>query len=78
MKSEIIDLSDDNELQKIIGNATGSKKYNIIRDYILDVLSEQPITLSDGVKAIVDKRDALHIANKSATKKLHIYQKSNS
>ena len=32
-------------------------------------MGEQPITLSDGKQAIVDNRDALHIANKAADKK---------
>ena len=48
----------------------GAEKYKKIQEYILDVLSEQPIKLSDGKEAIVDKRDALHIANKAATRKV--------
>ena len=35
----------------------------------MDELSQQPIVLSDGRKAVVDKSDALHIANKSRSKK---------
>ena len=67
--SDTIDLSDDNDLSMRIKNQSGSKKYNIIRDYILETLSEQPIILSDGIVAKVDKSDALHLANKSANKK---------
>ncbi len=68
-ENKVIDLSQDNNLTKLIGNEKGANKYKIIRDYILDVLSEQPITLSDGKTAIVDRSDALHIANRSANKK---------
>ena len=64
-----IDLSDISTLSKRIGNVTGAKRYNIIRDFIMDELSQQPIVLSDGRKAVVDKSDALHIANKSRSKK---------
>lgn len=67
--SDIVDLSSDNELQKRVDGLYGAEKYKIIQEYILDVLSEQPIKLSDGKEAVVDKRDALHIANKSATRK---------
>lgn len=65
----IIDLSKDNELSNEIGELTGADKYKVIRDYILKTLDKQPILLSDGKKAIVDKSDALHIANKAANKK---------
>ena len=76
-ENKVIDLSQDNNLTKLIGNEKGANKYKIIRDYILDVLSEQPITLSDGKTAIVDRSDALHIANRSANKKnsIHIRNK---
>ncbi len=67
--SKVIDLSNDNDLSKIIGDSRGSEKYKAIQNYILDALGGQPITLSDGKKAVVDRSDALHIANKAANKK---------
>lgn len=68
-KNKIIDLSEDSELTKRVSGLNGSEKYKEIQKYILDVLSDQPIKLSDGKEAIVDRRDALHIANKSASRK---------
>ncbi len=68
-KNSIIDLSNNTELNNRILGEKGSEKYKTIRDYILEVLAEQPITLSDGKKAIVDRSDALHIANKSGAEK---------
>lgn len=65
----VIDLSKDNELSQMLTGVFGAEKYKTIQKYILEVLSNQPIKLSDGKKAIVDKSDALHIANKSGTKK---------
>ena len=49
---------------------TGAPKYNKIRDYILGLLGGHKIKLSDGKNAVVDKSDALHIANKAASKKI--------
>ncbi len=65
----IVDLSSDNELQKRVDGLYGAEKYKKIQEYILDILGEQPIKLSDGKEAVVDNSDALHIANKAATKK---------
>ena len=71
----VIDLSNDNELSKAVEGVFGSQRYTAIQKYILNALSEQPIVLSDGKRAIVDKRDALHIANKSGKEKTaHISQ----
>lgn len=65
----VIDLSENQKLIDRIGTARGSERYNIIREYILEELAEQPITLSDGRKAVVDKSDAKHIAARSWDKK---------
>jgi len=54
MSDETIDLTNDEDLSTRIANQRGSKKYKIIRDYILETLSEQPIILSDGILAKVD------------------------
>jgi len=62
-QESIIDLSDDNELTKLIGNKTGSAKYKVIQTYILDRLYGKNVSFSDGTNAIVDKSDAQHIAH---------------
>ncbi len=67
-EEDIIDLTPDNELQKQIKNIHGAEKYKKIQEYILSALG-QKIRLSDGKVAIVDRSDALHIANKSGTDK---------
>ena len=66
---EIIDLSLNNELSDVIKEMRGAPKYKAIANYILDVLGGENIELSDGKMAIVDKSDALHIANKSGSEK---------
>lgn len=65
----IIDLSDINEISEKVQGIYGSQKYKIIQQYILDVLGGEKVVLSDGKEALVDKSDALHIANKSANRK---------
>ena len=66
----VIDLSKDNRLLQMVGNLHGSARYNIIRDYILNELADQPIRMSDGKLAIVDRGDAQHIAKRSGDKKV--------
>ncbi len=66
---DVIDLTNDSDLAKLVEGVYGSEKYKRIQKYILDVLGDQPIVLSDGREAIVDNRDALHIANKSGAEK---------
>ncbi len=70
VNERVIDISDDSELSKKVKNLHGSKRYVTIKNYILDVLSEQPIKLSDGIQAYVDKSDARHISNKAGDKKV--------
>ena len=65
LKNIVVDLSKDNLLVSRIKGVYGAERYKIIRDYILDALGNEPIQLSDGKIVIVDKRDALHIANKA-------------
>lgn len=47
----------------------GAPKYKVIAEYIYDVLSGEPIIMSDGKSATVDRRDAAHIAHKAGNKK---------
>ena len=72
-----IDLSDNNELATRIAGLQGAKKYKTIRDYIIESVGEDEFVLSDGIKAKVDKSDALHIANKSANRKIAYISKIN-
>ena len=65
----VIELPKDSILAKRIAGVTGSAKYKIIQEYILEAFADQTITLNDGRKAVVDRSDALHIANKSGSKK---------
>ncbi len=67
--NEVIDLTTNKELAQKVAGLHGSPKYKAIQEYILDTLVDQPITLNDGKEAVVDKRDALHIANKSGSEK---------
>lgn len=69
LSESVIDLSNNNELSQLIGEKRGTEKYKIIQEYILENLGEQPITLSDGKKAVVDKSDARHISQKAGNKK---------
>lgn len=64
-----IDLSENNELTARIKGLEGSQKYKVIRDFIIESIGSNEFVLSDGVKAKVDRSDALHIANKSANRK---------
>lgn len=65
----IVDLSDDADLVMAVEGLRGSEKYKAISKYVLNTLSDQPITLSDGTQAVVDKSDANHIASNAASKK---------
>ena len=67
-QEKVVDLSKDNELSKRIGNITGSAKYKIIKQYILEKLGRE-VTFNDGTTAILDNSDAAHVANKAADKK---------
>lgn len=68
-KAATIDLSDNNELSKLVDGVHGSKRYKAIAEYIINVLGNEEITLSDGTVAIVDKRDAAHIASNAGSSK---------
>ncbi len=66
---DVVDLSNDTALAQRVEGLYGAEKYKKIQQYILEVLGDQPITLSDGKQAIVDRSDALHIANRSGAEK---------
>ena len=66
---KVIDLSNDDRLSALVEGVHGSQRYNIIREYILAELADQPIRLSDGKMAVVDNRDAQHMSRGAGTKK---------
>ena len=66
---DALDLSMDNELSARIEGLHGAQRYKVIAAYIYEQLGTGEIELLDGRVAIVDKRDAMHIANKAAAKK---------
>ncbi len=66
----VIDLSEDQRLITLVGGKTKSARHAVVMSYILDELGGNPIRLSDGRQAFVDKRDAHHIAERSGSKKL--------
>ena len=68
----VIELSDDSELARRVGNLTGAPKYTAIRQYIFENLGGNSVVLSDGKKAIVDQNDAKHISKNSKDKKIAI------
>lgn len=68
-QESVIDLSEDNRLSSVVAGIHGSERYKKIREYILVELANQPIRLSDGKFAIVDRSDAQHIARNAGDKK---------
>ena len=66
---EAICLTNDSELAAKTKGVTGSAKYKIIQQYIFDAHGNQSIPLSDGRVAVVDNRDAAHIAHKAGDEK---------
>jgi len=66
----VIDISTNNELSKLLGNLQRTEKYKKIKEYILGILGGRKIDLSDGKTAIVDGRDAQHMASNAGSKKI--------
>ena len=73
----VVDLSNDNELSRRVEGLNKNKRYAAIKEYILSELSEQPITLSDGRKAVVDGGDAKHLSKKQDNARQCTLQKLN-
>ena len=68
----IFNIEENAELTSRI-QASNKKKYDVIRDYLFELLGGREFTMSDGRKAIMDKRDAqemAHGANKERTTQL--------
>ena len=66
--SDIIDLSNDNELTTLI-NESDESKYTVIKNYILKLFGNKKVVLSDGRQAVVDKTDAQHISHNANARK---------
>ncbi len=62
--ANVVDLSDNKELAERIASSSKSR-ITVIRDYLFEMLGGEEITMSDGVKAVIDKSDAKHIANRA-------------
>ena len=60
----VVDLSDNKELAERIAGSSKSR-ITVIRDYLFEMLGGEEITMSDGIKAVIDKSDAKHIANRA-------------
>ncbi len=64
----VIEIAADDELTKRIQNSDKSK-YTVIRDYLVEKFYGQSFTLSDGIEAIMDKRDAQELSHKADSRK---------
>ena len=62
-------VSDDNDLEVALSNNPRKEKYKVLKDYILNQIGNEIITMSDGEKVIVDGSDAQHIAHKAGSHK---------
>lgn len=68
-KNDVVELSDDNELARLIASS-GENKYKVIKDYLIKNFAGRNFELSDGEKAIVDNRDAKELSHGANTKKV--------
>ena len=73
-RAEVIDLSAENALLDRLKGLRGAKKYKAVKDYILGALGDT-IIFNDGIKAKVDKSDALHLAHKAGHVKVSYFSK---
>ena len=63
-KKAAIVIEADSELAKRIESSSKSK-YTVIRDYLVEKFGGQEFSLSDGRRAIMDKRDAQELSHKA-------------
>ena len=64
----VIEIAIDSELVERIENSNRSK-YSVIRDYLVEKFYGQSFTLSDGIEAIMDKRDAQELSHQADSRK---------
>lgn len=68
-KNEVVELSDDNELARLIASSDG-KQEKVILEYIMEKFGGNRLTLSDGSQIIIDKRDAKKLSNRVDNKRV--------
>ena len=64
----VIEIATDSELAERIDNSDRSK-YDVIREYLIEKFHGQTFTLSDGIEAIMDKRDAQELSHLADARK---------
>lgn len=68
-KNEVVELSDDNELARLIASSD-EKHWKVISNYIMEKFGGSQLTLSDGSQIIIDKRDARKLSNRVDDKRV--------
>lgn len=68
-KNEVVELSDDNELARLIASSDENKN-NIIKEYLIKNFSGRTFELSDGIEATVSKKDVDKLSNKVDDKRI--------
>lgn len=68
-KNEVVELSDDNELARLIAS-TDENKNKVIREYIERNFAGKSFELSDGIEATVSNKDASKLANRADDKRI--------
>ena len=65
----VVELSDDNELARLIASSD-EKKYKVLNDYIIKNFAGRTFELSDGIEAQIEKSDASKLSNKTDEKRI--------
>lgn len=68
-KNDIVELSDDNELARLIASSD-EKEYKVLNDYIIKNFAGRTFELPDGLKAKIEKSDASKLSNKTDDKRV--------
>ena len=66
--TNVFEIGKDSELAQRIANSDKSK-YTVIKEYLVEKFGNTTFTLSDGKKAIMDKRDAQELSHKADDKR---------
>ena len=67
-KKTVIDISNNNEIARLIAENKGKNVHEVIKNYLFNTFVGQTFTLSDGRKATMDKRDASKLSGYSSPK----------
>lgn len=68
-KNEVVELSDDNELARLIASSDENKN-KVIKDYLIENFAGRTFELSDGLKATVSNTDASKLSTKADDKRI--------